>query len=564
MEQSETNRLLNLVLPDGRTVAVKYGTSLLDMMTNKGLADKNILAAMINNHLISLRAPVTKEGHIRWIDLSMAEGTRTFQRSLIFVLSVAVNEVLPNAKVSVEHSLGKGLYGNIELPPEPDGSPGKLTDEHIAKVKDRMQAIIDADEPIGYASYPREEAVRSFVQREMWRHIRLIKASSKDIVEMYLLRGQFDQFDGPLVPNSSYLTLFDMTLYRQGFLLRFARSSVSGGLPPIVETPKLFDVFRENEKWLKILDVRFVSSLNDFVASGDFSDFVKICEALHAKKLSEITRRIVAPENRGRVILVSGPSSSGKTTFSKRLNIDLRVEGKRPVTISLDDYFCDRKETPVDDQGNKDYETIRAIDINLFNIHLLTLLDGKEIELPKYDFTTGVRRRSGRRLQIPKNDFIIVEGIHALNDELTPSIPPELKFKIYVSALTQLNIDEHNRIRTTDTRLIRRIVRDQRFRSYSCKDTLLRWPLVRTGEEKWIFPFQEHADVMFNSALVYEHTVMKPLVEPLLREIHEDDEVFAEAQRMLHFLSFFMSAKDDGIPPTSILREFIGGSSFSY
>jgi uridine kinase len=552
------NNNLRLVLPGGRTLEVPHGTTLLDVVHSLSEeAQPRILAARFNNALVDLRAPLEEDGLVQWVDLTSAEGTRVHQRSLIFVLAVAVGELFPDAQVTVEHAVGKGLYGRIERDPA-------ITAEEIARIKERMAEIIRADEPILWRRMEKDEAVRMFITQQLWGHVRLLKAYGGPTFDLYELRGRIEHFDGPLVPSTRYLRLFDLCMYDSGYLLRFPRREWPDKLPPLTSSPKLFEVFRENERWLQILDVKYVGNVNDIIAAGEFTEFVMICEALHSKKLNQITQQILNDPRHPRVLLISGPSSSGKTTVSKRLYIDLRVEGKRPATISLDNYFVDREKTPKDADGHYDYESIEAIDIDLFNMHILTLLEGRPVEVPRYDFTTGRRRRTGNRVQISKDDFVLVEGIHALNDRLTPAIPAELKFKIYVSALTQLNINELNRIRTTDTRLLRRLIRDARYRGYSAAETLARWPLVRKGEEKWIFPFQEQADVMFNSALVYEHAVVKRFAEPLLEQIGPEEPVFAEAQRLLHFLKFFHPASAEGIPPFSILREFLGDSSFNY
>jgi uridine kinase len=427
-----------------------------------------------------------------------------------------------------------------------------------------MQQIVEADHPFVYYEEETEEVIKKFEAQGFYDKIDLLKHKGQNFTGYYSLDGYPGSFYGCMVPSTGYLRVFDINKYFNGMLLQLPQKTNPQKVENLVIQNKLFEIFQEFSQWISILDVPNISHLNKSYSNGKSEVLIKVSEALHEKKIGQIADNIRNRNTPVKIILISGPSSSGKTTFSKRLAVHLIVNGMKPLNLSLDNYFVNRDETPLDEYGNHDYEAVEALDINLFNQNLLALLDGKKVEIPKFSFETGTRFFSGETIQMKPENVLIIEGIHGLNPLLTSSIPAEVKFKIYVSALTSLNIDDHNRVSTTDNRLIRRIVRDYRYRKYSARDTISRWPSVRQGEEKHIFPFQEEADTMFNSALLYELAVLKPYAEPILLEVQPNQPEYAEATRLLDFFSYFKPLKPREIPPTSILREFLGGSSFNY
>lgn len=515
-----------------------------------------IVGAKIGNDLRDLWFVPTEDAEVAWIDLTHPDGTRIYARSLSFVLIRAVRELFPGARVTIEHSLCKGIFGEIHHGRE-------LTEEDVSAIAARMAEIIAGDEPFVKTELPLEEAIALFAKDGQEDKVRLLKYRQVPKVKVYWC-GRFpDYFYGYTVPRTGYLKIFGLRPYKPGFLLQFPLPEDPTALPSFVDQPKLARIFYEFERWGQILEIDDVGALNDNIAGGNGPELIRISEALHEKKIAQIADMIYANRERARVVLIAGPSSSGKTTFIQRLAIQLRVLGLRPITISLDDYFVPREKTPRGEDGKPDFEALAAIDLDLFNRQLLMLLRGEEVVVPRYDFIQGRPAANGRRLRLAERDgIILVEGIHGLNESLTPAIPREEKFKIYVSALTQLNLDHHNRIPTTDTRIIRRIVRDHKFRGHSALQTIRLWPGVRRGEERNIFPFQEEADVMFNSALPYELAVLRPFAEPLLREIGPEVEEYSEAKRLLKFLSYFLPLDTAEVPANSILREFIGESCF--
>ena len=512
----------------------------------------------VNNKLNDFDYRLSKNCTIDFLHLGTPDGRFCYQRSISFVLVKAVEELFPKAKVYIKHSLSKGFYCELEFSPQQN-----IKMSHIETIKKRMQEIIDADIPLIRNEVYISDAIKLFEEKERFDKSRILMYRTDKRVSIYSCDKTKNHFYGFLVPSTGYLKHFNLILYPPGFILLFPDLSNPNTLPPFVEQLKMFQVFKEYSDWGNILGVRTAADLNEIIDSGHISDFVKITEALHEKKIAmiadDIKNRLLKP----RLLLISGPSSSGKTTFSKRLAIQLKVNGENPVNINLDDYFVEREFTPKDENGNFDFECFDAIDYKLFNQHLLDLLNGKEITLPKYSFTTGTRV-SGNKLKINDDQIIIIEGIHGLNRRLTEQFPEVLKHKIYVSALTMLNLDYHNRIPTTDTRIIRRIVRDNFFRGYNALDTIRSWQRVRSGEDKFIFPYQERADIMFNSVLVYELAVLKQFAMPLLKKITPKYPEYIEARRLIKFLSYFREISTNELPPTSILREFIGGSSFSY
>ncbi|EAX47168.1 phosphoribulokinase/uridine kinase [Thermosinus carboxydivorans Nor1] len=514
-----------------------------------------IVAAKVNNDIKDLQTEINDDCLVDFIDLRSEEGIRVYQRSLVFVMVAAARDLFPDGEVTVEHSLSKGLYCELNI--------GRaVTPEDIERLEVRMRQIVAEDRPIVRKSYQLQEAIRLFEAAGQTEKVKLLGQLKRERVSIYYCGDVYDYFYGTMAPSTGCLQVFGLLFHPPGFLLRFPEKDHPDKLPEFVPQPKLAAIFQEAEQWGKILRCGYVATLNDCIRNGQIADIIRIAEALHEKKIAQIADFVSEHRGKVRVILVAGPSSSGKTTFAHRLNIQLRVNGVWPVPISLDDYFVDRAHTPRDEKGDYDFEAIEAIDLELFNEHLTRLLSGDEVKIPSYNFVTGQREYRGRKIRIDKDQPLIIEGIHGLNERLTSAVPREQKVKIYISALTQLSIDNHNRIPTTDTRLIRRIVRDSQFRAHDALNTLKLWSSVRRGEERNIFPFQEEADVMFNSALIYELAVLKKYAEPLLEQIGPEHEVYSEARRLLNFLAYFAPVDDDEVPLNSILREFIGKSCF--
>lgn len=488
------------------------------------------------------------------IDMTTDKGVRRYLRTLEFVLIKAVLDLYPEAKITIEHSLSKGIFGEIYK-----NTP--LTEYEVEKIKIKMQDLVDKDLPIKKVIIKREEAIKIFNEYGMFDKVRLLNQISLEYVNIYELEGRFDYFYGGMAESTGILKLFEVSYYEPGFLLKYPTVSSPNVIPEFIDHKKLANIFYETEQWGNILHAGDVGLLNEKIESGEMSDFIKVVEALHEKKIAYIAD-MVSDKKSLKLVLIAGPSSSGKTTFSKRLGIQLRVNGLIPVPISLDDYFLNREYSPRDEFGNYDFESINALDLELFNLHLGKLLNGESVNLPKFNFKTGCREWSNEEISLPQSGIIIIEGIHGLNEKLTSSINSENKFKIYISALTQLNLDDHNRIATTDLRILRRIVRDSLTRGYSAEDTLKMFPSVKRGEEKNIFVFQEESDVMFNSALVYELCVLKKFAFEELDKIKEDSNEYYEANRLKSFLKFFKEVDTKLVPENSILREFIGGSCF--
>lgn len=514
-----------------------------------------IVAGIVNNKLRELFYEVEADATIEWIDLSSSDGNRIYQRTLSFLFIRATMELFRNIHVNIRHSLSKGLYCDFDYDRE-------LTEEDIEKIKTRMCEIVEKGEKIEKQMVNKEEAKQIFEDLEFRSKANLLKYREHDYINIYSCGWIKNYFYGYMLPDVSYLTLFDVIKYHKGVILRHPTVQTPMTLPTFEEHPKLAEIFRESEAWGDIVSVSNVFELNDEIANNTYKELMILGEALHEKKVAEVADQITAKDKK--VILIAGPSSSGKTTFANRLRIQLKVNGYDPITLSTDDYFVDREFTPRDENGKYDFESIDAVDVDLFNKNLSALLAGEVVELPEFNFVDGRKEFNGRTLQIHEHQPIIIEGIHGLNEKLTCQIAAEHKFKIYISALTQLNIDDHNRIPTTDSRLIRRIVRDSKYRGHDAMTTIDLWPSVRKGEETNIFPFQEEADVMFNSALSFELAVLKKHAEPLLMAIPETADQYMEAKRLLKFLSYFMSIEEDELVPiTSILKEFIGGSYFT-
>ncbi len=549
---------LEFTLPDGSVCVFEAGTNL------KKVADEfqprfnsPIVATILNNQFHDLLYIPQEGGNLKLVDLSNQDGVRVYSRSLSLVLFRAAEEVLPGCKVRIEHSLSKGIYGEIDCP---NNQP--LTEREIRLIAEQMRNIIDADEPIAKETIPLEQATGFFDKNQRYDKVRLLKFRDKPELHVYHCGNYTDYLYGYMTPSTGYLKQFELKYYLPGFILRFPTVQSPSTIPKFEEQQKLFRIYYEFEKWGRILEVGDVGALNEQVVTGKGGDLIRIAEALHEKKIAQIADQISMDRDQIRLILVAGPSSSGKTTFAQRLAVQLRVNGLRPISISIDDYFVDRDQTPVGADGLPDFECLEAIDLQLFNEQISSLIQGLPVRLPRYDFQKGQRQFRDETLQITEEQPIIIEGIHGLNNRLTSEIPKDHKFKIYISALTQLNIDDHNRIPTTDNRIIRRIVRDHQFRGHNAVTTIGLWPMVRRGEEQHIFPFQEEADVMFNSALIYELAVLKSYAEPLLTGITPDYPEYTEAKRILKFLSYFKPLADCEVPLNSIIREFLGCSCF--
>lgn len=535
------------------------GTTLLDMYKDFGSPLKyRPMNAHVNNKVegLSFRCYYPKD--VQFIDYTNSSGLRTYVRSLCFIFSKAVSDILPDAKLYLEHPVSKGYYCVIRN--------GKSIDHQtIDKIKARMREIIDANIPFRLKTVRTPEAAALFRSRGMEDKALLVETAGMPYTSYYDLDGNINYFYGNLVPFTGFIHLFDIVPYFDGVLLRVPQRSNPRELEPVINQDKMFDVFKEHLTLQRTLGMNYVGDLNLATRKGYTPDLIKVSEAMQEKSVSKMAEKIAERYNDGvRMVLISGPSSSGKTTLCKRLEIQLLTNLLRPVSISLDDYFLNREDTPRDEHGEYDFESLYALDLPYFNHDLQKVLNGEEIELPTFNFETGTRTYKGKKLKMKPNSILVIEGIHALNPELTAMIEDKFKFKIYVSALTTISLDSHNWIPTTDNRLLRRIVRDHRFRGYSAKDTIARWPSVRKGEDKWIFPYQENADAMFNSAMIYELAALRKFAEPVLMEVMEDDPEYAEAFRLLRFLRYFNYIPDDELPATSLLREFLGGSSFIY
>lgn len=537
------------------------GSSLLDIYNGFNLAmPYGPVSAKVNNKVESLDFRVYYNKDIEFLDITSSSGMRTYVRSLFFILVKAVEELYPQGSISLEHPISKGYFCKLHI----DRTIGL---DDVQRIKQKMQEIIAADIPYTRTESHTEEVVRLFEKRGMMDKARLLDTYGQLYSYYYQLGDTVDCYYSSLVPSTGYIRLFDIVKYYDGLLLRIPSRENPTKLEEVVKQEKMLEVFQEYHRWNQILGISTVGDLNVACNHGHATDLINVSEALQEKKIAQIADEITHRNQDGKrvkLVLISGPSSSGKTTFSKRLSIQLMTNGLKPYPISLDDYFVNRNDTPLDENGKHDFESLYAVDLPFFEEQLTTLLNGGEVELPRYNFTTGKREMSGKKLRIDEHMILIIEGIHALNPALTPHIPNENKYKVYVSALTTILLDNHNYIPTTDNRLLRRIIRDYKYRNYSGEETIARWPSVRAGEEKWIFPYQENADAMFNSALLFELAVLKDYVEPVLRKVPNRCPEYSEAHRLLRFLNYFVSVQDKELPPTSLLREFLGGSSFQY
>lgn len=538
-------------------ISVPVGSTLIDVYKALNLQmPYGPSSAKVNNKTEGLTFRVFRNKDVEFLDILSSSGMRTYMRSLCFVLCKAVEDLFPKGHLILENPISKGYYCNLHI-----GRP--VTVEDVAHIKERMKEIIAADIPFHRIECHTDEAIGLFRDRGMTSKVKLLESIGTLYTFYYTLDHTIDYYYGSLLPSAGYIHLFDLIPYYNGLLLRIPNRNNPVELEPVVSQTKMFEIYNEHHRWQDILGVRTVGDFNRACQDGFATNLINVSEALQEKKISHIADEI-AQKKSIRLILISGPSSSGKTTFSKRLSVQLMASGLHPLPISLDNYFVDRKHTPLDAEGEYDYESIYALDLEFFNHQLECLLRGEEIELPRFNFQKGEREMSGQKIHLDEGTYVILEGIHALNPELTAKIPDYAKYKIYVSALTTILLDDHNYIPTADNRLLRRIIRDYKYRGYSAEDTIRRWPSVRRGEEKWIFPYQENADAMFNSALLYELAVLKDEALPLLQQVQENVPEYSEARRLCRFLSYFTSLGDEELPPTSLLREFLGGSSFKY
>lgn len=554
MNEYVTPALIDVVVEGCGIIQVEAGSTLEQMVDRMDMQDKNlVMAGIVNNNLVDLNYYLNESDQVKLITMKSDIGLRVYRRSAVFLLIVAARMEFPARKITIKHSLSNGLLCEFV--------DGDTNESEVKKLEARMRRLVEMDLPIRRNTVMREQAMEIFDRQQQFDKVNLLEVREKPIVHVYELEGWYEYFYGYMVPRTGMINNFKLINYPPGIILQTPESNNPKVIEPYVEQKQLARVFREARDWSEMLQTPHVAALNDNIANGNIEEIIRVNEALHEKKIAYIADQI-CQQPEARLVLIAGPSSSGKTTFAQRLLIQLRVNGRRPVLISMDNYFVDRALTPLDEKGDYDFESLRALKLDLFNSHLISLIQGDEVEIPVFNFKTGSCNSQGVPIKVNPGQPIIVEGIHALNDELTWLIPNELKFKVYISALTQLNIDYSNRIPTTDSRLIRRIVRDARTRGYSAADTINRWPSVRAGEQKYIFPYQENADVMFNSSLVYELAVLKPYAEPLLQAITPEADEYVEAKRLLKFFSYFKSISAEPIPPNSIIREFIGGSWF--
>lgn len=547
---------------NGQSYDVAIGSSLLEVLQTLNLQlPYPIVSAKVNNRSEGLRFRLYNNKDIEFLDLRQSSGMRTYVRSLCFVLYKAVRTLFPKGILRVEHPVSKGYYCNLFL-------DRPLKAEDVAAIKRQMERIIAENLPFERHECHTDEVIRLFNAQGLSDKVKLLETSGS-LYSYYNSCGDtIDFYYGNLLPSTGYLRLWDILPYDEGILLRIPNKEQPDRLEEIIKQEKMLEVFKEHLHWNQLMGLNNVGDFNHLCLQGHATDLINLNEALQERKIARIAEAIASRSADGsgdvKLVLISGPSSSGKTTFSKRLSIQLMTCGLRPYPISLDNYFVNREETPLDAQGNYDYESLYALDLKLFNDQLQALLRGEEVELPTFNFTTGRKEYKGERLRIDQNTILVLEGIHALNPELTPDIPDGKKFKVYVSALTTISLDNHNWIPTTDNRLLRRIIRDYKYRNYSAQQTISRWPSVRAGEDKWIFPYQENADMMFNSAMLYELAVLRSHAEPILSSVPQNCPEYAEAYRLLKFIRYFTPVQDKEIPPTSLLREFLGGSSFKY
>ena len=540
-----------------KTQKVEIGSTLFDVFSSFDLKmTHGPVSARVNNKVEGMHYRVYNSKDVEFLDMTSASGSRAYTRTLFFVLCKAVQDIYPATDVVIDIPVSNGFYVDIRL-----GRP--IVDEDVNIIRRRMQEIIDARIPIRRFAVPTEDAITLFQEKGDVEKVKLLKTSGSIYTTYYKIGEYVDYYYGTLLTNTSQLYLFGLEKYYDGMLLRIPSLKNPDVLGEMTRQDKMFDIFKEHHRWQEILGIRTVGDFNQAIEAGHATDIINISEALQEKKLAKIAEDI-AQRKGVKLVLLAGPSSSGKTTSCKRLSIQLAVNGLKPLQISLDDYFVDRDNTPKDENGEYDFESIYALNLDLLNDQFNALFRGEEVDLPKYDFPSGKSIKSGKKLKLEPSNVLVVEGIHALNPELTAHIPEEQIYRVYASALTTILLDNHNYIPTTDNRLLRRIIRDYKYRGVSAQETIHRWPSVRAGENKWIFPFQENADAMLNTAMLYELSVLKMQAEPLLQQVPENCEEYAEAYRLLKFLKYFKGIPYNNLPPTSLLREFLGGSSFHY
>ncbi len=541
-------------LPDGRVFSGPRNTPVGEFLrTLPEWENPPVVGAIVNGELRELSYPVDVDARVRPVTMSEADGARIYRRSLIFLLEAAYRDLYPTSSLEIDHSISSGGFFCQVV------NRQTLGIEELRALEERMGELVKADLPVERQTVPLPEAVQYFQQRGEAEKVRLLKYRTKDHLVLYRLGDYRDYHHGYMVPSTGYLKWFALMPFGEGFVLRFPRRHAPTQLLPSQESPKMLDTFRQYGNWLSRLGIESVGALNDAIQAGRIREIILVSEALHEMKIAEVAAQIVARSDKARIVLIAGPSSSGKTTFSKRLAVQLLAQGLAPFPLELDNYFVDRERTPKDKNGQYDYESLEALDTRLLADHLSRLIAGEEVQIPHYNFKEG-KSAPGEVIKLRKEQLIILEGIHGLDPHLLPDIPADQTYRLYCSCLTQLNLDRQNRISTTDTRLIRRIVRDAGTRGYSAQDTIGRWESVRRGEKSYIFPYQENADEMFNSALVYELSGLKPLAEPLLRQVPFGTSEYVEAKRLLAFLGWFLPIPEDLIPDNSILREFVGRS----
>ena len=547
----------------GQTLEVPVGCTLEEVYQQTGLTmDFGPVSAIVNNKVEGMHYRIYKQKTIEFLDLRSSSGIRAYTRTLFFVLCKAAHDIWPQCRVMIDIPISNGYYVDIERKDE-QGNRVEITPDDIAELRERMTALITANLPIHRFEATTEEAIEMFRKAGSMSKVKLLEYSGRLYTTYYDLDGYQDYYYGNLLTTTGKLYLFGLEYYYNGILLRIPSRENPEKLGAFIRQDKMFEIFKEHHRWQDILGMRTVGDLNKAISDGHANSLIQLSEALQEKKIAQIADEI-ASRKHVKMVLIAGPSSSGKTTTCKRLSIQLAVNGIHPIGISLDDYFLDRDQTPRDETGDYDFEHLHALNIPLLNEQMNALFSGEEIELPRYNFQLGKSEKSGKRLQLKGNEVLILEGIHALNPELTAQIPNEQIFRVYASALTTILLDNHNYIPTTDNRLLRRIIRDHKYRGVNALGSIRRWASVRKGENRWIFPFQENADAIFNSAMLFELAVIKQQAEPLLEQVPENCDEYAEAYRLLKFLRYIKPIPEDQIPPTSLLREFLGGSSFEY
>ena len=543
---------------NGQMVKVAMGSTLEEVYGQTGLRMKRgPVVAHVNNKVEGMHFRVYKQKSVEFLDMTSGSGLRAYTRSLFFVLCKAVHDLYETCKVSIDIPVSNGYYVDLDI-------GHRVTVEDAERIRCRMQDIIDAGLPIHRFETTTEEAIKMFSTLHTFSKVKLLRSLGRIFTTYYEIDGYIDYYYGALLTNTSQLYLFGVEKYYDGLLLRIPSASDPEVLGEMTRQEKMFGIFKEHHRWQDIIGLRTIGDLNEAIDSGGSSRLIQVSEALQEKKIGQIADDIACRLGRCKVVLIAGPSSSGKTTTCKRLSIQLAVNGIRPVGISLDDYFVDREQTPRDEHGDYDFEHLEALNLGLLNEQMNALLRGEEVELPRYNFQLGRSERSGRKLRLRNDEILVVEGIHALNPELMSQVGREQTYRVYASALTTLLLDKHNYIPTTDNRLLRRIIRDYKYRGVSAVETIRRWPSVRAGEMRWIFPYQENADAMFNTAMLFELAALKRQAEPLLELVPENVPEYAEAYRLLKFLRYIKPMPETQIPPTSLLREFLGGSSFEY